>query len=678
MPDEHATTHEAREPATEPAPARATVRYAVAVAIGLVGAVLIWVATPYNNFVLGSSFIADSYLPVAGLFCILLLVLCVNPVLRKFRARAALDRRQLAIASGIFLIACVLPGQGLLRMLPYSLARFPTTVRENAALADAYETMRLPHGLFPGPLGFGAETPAADNFLGELQDGEPIPWHAWRLPLLLWGLFLVSCWLMMIGLTLMALPQWRRNERLAFPLLRVYEALLAAPAPGTLVPPIFRSRAFWSTTGVVFLLHLLVGLNAYNPERMPAIPLSWDLSRLFAEGPLAHLPGYIRTNRVYFIFVGVAFFMPNRISFSVWVTVLAYAAYRVIGRCYFPPYYGGTVGDHRTGALIVLALAVLWIGRRHWGRLLAGAFRSARTPQAVAERRSTRMFLLGCAGMWAWLVAMGVGSGWALFLVGIAFIISLMITRIVAETGMPFVRIDFNYQIGLLKLFPVAWIGGAALFFSYVIAMLFPTASRVAVAPMAMQAIELDAERPPASKVRFGLLLVAVLLAGLVICGAANLHASYHHGMTLDGAEQPISPWGTRRFNGAHAAVLELGRGELSRPSYSQAGHLAFGAALAGGLQWACLAFPKWPLHPIGLLMVNTFYANEAWVSIFVGWLLKVLLIRYGGSRLYQRARPAFLGLIMGEAFAAVLWAVVPAVLAGLGMPYKSVQVLPH
>jgi hypothetical protein len=51
--------------------------------------------------------------------------------------------------------------------------------------------------------------------------------------------------------------------------------------------------------------------------------------------------------------------------------------------------------------------------------------------------------------------------------------------------------------------------------------------------------------------------------------------------------------------------------------------------------------------------------------------------VRYGGARAYRAARTIFLGLIIGEVAAVVLWAIVTAVVAGLGLDYKVVTILP-
>ena len=106
-------------------------------------------------------------------------------------------------------------------------------------------------------------------------------------------------------------------------------------------------------------------------------------------------------------------------------------------------------------------------------------------------------------------------------------------------------------------------------------------------------------------------------------------------------------------------------------------GHLAFGAALASVLYWLCLRSPAWPLHPIGLLMVETHYGNIAWISVMFGWLIKVLILRYGGARLYRQAQPLFLGLIVGEVIAAVFWALEPLIHLAGGEDFIPVWIQP-
>jgi hypothetical protein len=79
------------------------------------------------------------------------------------------------------------------------------------------------------------------------------------------------------------------------------------------------------------------------------------------------------------------------------------------------------------------------------------------------------------------------------------------------------------------------------------------------------------------------------------------------------------------------------------------------GVALAGALGAARLAIPGWPLHPIGLLVCAAYPMWTAWFSFLLAWLIKVLVLRYGGNGVYQRLKPVAYGLIAGEVLAVAI-----------------------
>jgi len=668
--------------------------WVMAALFGLAGAVAIWVGAPYSDHVIGnltafagSSPITDSYLPATALFVTLLLVLGVNPLLRRLAPCLSLSKGNLALAVGILLVASCIPGQGFLKSLPYAIANVPKAVSENKQVADAYAEMKLPPSLFPDKIGYEKEVPVSEDFVGMLPpkdprnpDGpkEPLPWKAWLRPLWSWGILMVAIWLMMIGIALIVLPQWRNNERLPFPLLELQEALIESPGEGRFLPPLFRNTSFWTAMGVVFGLHLLAGFNTYWPEKVPAIPLQWNLDALFQEGILRNAPWYLRQNRIYFIFIGLAFFMPNRIGFSIWFTQLGYAAYHIIGMAYFPPFHNFTVFDHRMGATWAVAAGVLWLGRAHWAHVFVCMFSRAETGEDRRNRRAGYMFVLGMAGMFAWLCWVHVHPLWALFFVVFSFTICLVVTRIVAETGMAFFRIHLAYYICFVHLAPVSWISLPVLYFARVVSFLVPIASRVNVGTMAAHAVGLDRSASPRRQWRTGVVVICVLVIGMVVCGAAHLWVNYHHDVSLDGRFRPLNAWGVYMMGGAHWDVVRFRENQTQATQpYNQWTHMGFGAGMAGLLQWMCLRSPKWPWHPIGFLMADVYYAQVTWISIFIGWLTKILMVRYGGARLYRLMRPAFMGLIVGEVFAAVFWSFEPAVRVLCGLTYKIVEIQP-
>jgi hypothetical protein len=57
--------------------------------------------------------------------------------------------------------------------------------------------------------------------------------------------------------------------------------------------------------------------------------------------------------------------------------------------------------------------------------------------------------------------------------------------------------------------------------------------------------------------------------------------------------------------------------------------------------------------------------------------MLRIVLIFFGGARLYRHLKPLFIGLIIGEAAAAIAWFSVSGLLVSMGLPYQIVPILP-
>ena len=648
--------------------------------VGLLGAVFIWWATPYNNYLFKLGPISESYLPIGALFLIFLVCVVVNPLLRRFRPGGAFDRRQLVILVTIWLMASVVPGQGLMRFLPFMLGRAPIDVSALRDVADMHEQMDLPPSLFPDKMEFGARVDNAVHFIQQLPAGESVPWAAWLPPLLTWGCFFLFAWMFMMGLSMIVYPQWRDNERLPFPLLSVYEAHLDEPPPGRFLPAAFRERGFWVGAGTVLVLYLFYGLNAYFPSKVPCIPLQWNVESTTRDTILQYFPPEVfLRSRLYFVLIGIAFLMPSRIGFSIWFTTVAYGVGIVLRTVYFPPYYEEAIEDHRTGCVLAMTVFILWLGRQHWLRVLRAMAGRLKSVNDARYGRAGWLFVIGFVGACAWLVWVGVQLVWAVAFVALAAMSTLIMARLVAETGLPFIRLHRSATPdGLLLFVPSNWVNIATVFFSVILHTFFIIGTRVQPAVMATHALGLQRRRPgEAPATSRGLLMLGVLLLGFVIAGAVMVQMGYHHSAPLKGSP-PLSEWGTRRIGQVHQTVRSFERGHMDPSArYSQPRAILFGATLAGGLQWACLNVPKWPLHPVGILVVRNFYGQHAFTSIFIGWLLKVLVLRIGGARMFRRAHPLFMGLIIGEVVAAIAWGAVAGSLAAFGMEFQKIIVQP-
>ena len=681
MAEEVTDTRETRYPWT---------RTLVALAIGLIGSVFIWVVTPYVNFLIDTGLISDSFLPVSSLFVILVLLLLINPVLRLIgklvrgdSRTLALDRRQLALVFSIVLMAAVVTSYGLLRHLPYSIAFNNTQINSNSALAKSVEKVGVPKSLFPDELGYGKDTSASNYFLRKLPPGEPIPWRKWTGPLASWGVMALFSMAMMVGLAMVVLPQWRHNERLAFPLLGLQQRLLESPEEGRLVAGLFRKKSFWIGAGLVVFLYCLQGANLYMPTKVPAIPLQWNLSNLFTEGALRHVDNSIKTNQIVFVIVGVTFFMPSRIGFSIVFFHLMYVAYAVVNKAYYPPYHGGAVDDQHTGSLVALAVGVLWLGRSQWARVFRAMFRRSRSDNDCYNRAAGWTFAIGFAGAAGWLMWVGVQPVAAVAFVAIGFVISLVIARLVAETGIPFMNIQCAGVHHLIRMLPVSWLSGPTVLFSMVPTLFFRDSSRISATGLGTHALGMDEDANPRRRARLAWTLLGVMMLGVVVCGAVHLYMNYNEDVSYAGIA-PINRTGQWRLSDAmgffqqHEKIeKDPDKDSFGEVPYNRPAHMLGGAAAAGLLMWACLLWPSWPLHPIGLLMGGGYLPALGWPSILLGWVLKMMILHFGGARLYRKAAPFFLGLIVGQLLAAAIWAIIPSTLAAMGAEVLQMRVQP-
>ena len=74
---------------------------------------------------------------------------------------------------------------------------------------------------------------------------------------------------------------------------------------------------------------------------------------------------------------------------------------------------------------------------------------------------------------------------------------------------------------------------------------------------------------------------------------------------------------------------------------------------------WMRSRFLWWPLHPIGFPIMATRVTDQIWFSVMLAWLIKVMVLKYGGTPLFRRSRHFFLGMILGSVTVSGLWLVI-------------------
>jgi len=650
--------------------------------VGTLGVCLVCALVPYNDYVVNNAFLVGSYLPVVVVLTFFILIVLVNGPLHRWAPARALRSGELAVIMLMMLAACSIPSQGLMRsLLPTLVVPFYFGSQE-PRFWSAFRDLNLPGWLFPvEDISRGTESLVVHGFYMRMPEGEAFPYRAWVVPLAIWGIFFFALMSALVGLAMLLRHQWAVNERLPFPIARIESALIAPPRRGRMLNDLVGNRLFWGALAAVLFIHGTAALNQYFPRYVPEIPVRYDFTTLFSEPPWAYLVNQVKTARVYFTFVGIAYFIQGRVAFSLWSIFLITQLITVRQRAVQNDIPYAAWLDQHLGCAVAMMAGVLWVGRRHWWQVVRTAARGQSMPDGSNPRTPLLMTVAGIAVMLVWLKLAGVQWAVALGIVGVLLLAHLVIARVVAETGLPSVRAQTTLP-QILTCFPPECFSGRDIFFTGCFTMngAYTTRESVAVYAMHGEQVALGTTPPPRQRRWIPVLIGWSLVVGFVVCAYASLTCYYTY----------AHPLSTRKAMQLNVHCLEtLPRYDIVNPlarhadgrreakTHNPIVHFGIGLAVAGLLHAASLRWASWPFLPVGYLVSPTWLAQITWLSVFIGWGLKLLIVRFGGAKLYEHLRPVFVGMIFGEALALGAVLIVNLVLASMGYDYYVLQFLP-
>jgi len=179
--------------------------------IGIVCVATICRVEAYNDYYVNNTWLAAHHFPIAAVFLLTVLVLCVNVVLKKINVALPLTSGELTTVWCMMIVTASLPTLGLAAyLLPtlVGLTYFATPENDWIELFHRYiSDWLIPRG-----------TDATRYFYEGLPAGEPILWGAWIKPLLFWSLFTFTLWGVMVCMSVILRKQWVEREKFAFPL----------------------------------------------------------------------------------------------------------------------------------------------------------------------------------------------------------------------------------------------------------------------------------------------------------------------------------------------------------------------------------------------------------------------------------------------------------------------------
>ena len=603
---------------------------------------------PYWTFYLQTSLLFLDYSVGGTMFFLFLLVLVLNGVVGQFWKAAAFRPGEMAVVMAMMLVAGGITTMGLVGYLvpnitaPYYLAT-PSNLWQEKLWPN------LPN--WAAPLDRDGGIDSILKFYYGLKPGDPIPWRPWIKPLLCWAIFVMALYGAMISLMVIIRRQWVDHERLSFPIAQVPQELCATAAAPWGRGSLFRNKLFWFGFALPFVVGSLAALRKFYPS-IPAIRLSYGTREL---GPI------VFSIRLSFAVLGFTFLVPNRVAFSLWfLNILSFIFRSVVKK------YGLEMQEHLglygcgqypimahqgMGAMIVFVIAGLYFSRSHLKKVVLCALGKGERGYDGNEPSSYLTALLvlvvSLLVMVVWLVVAGLSPFYSCVLVAAALLIFFGLSRMVAQCG-----VSVTIAPLIAQPFVTSTFGGGNIEASGIgtLAQSWSWHSDIRTSVMSSAAHGMYLNR----KKRGGLFVV--LMGAALITFVAGTMFVVYLGYWRGAAN--LQGW---FFVGGPKATYEWGLREVRHsmpPNY--VGHVwtLVGAGIMGALVAAHRSLFWWPIHPVGFLICSVMWTDMLWASIFLAWLLKLIITKVGGNRLYRRARLFFLGMILGQFSVAGSWAI--------------------
>jgi hypothetical protein len=643
--------------ATSPDRAGGVTARAVLIALGL-----LLVLTPIGFFVEIGWDKSDFFVGVPSMAPVFVLFLLTGAVSLPALRRLGLSRRELLVIYSILLVAGPLLGRTTTAWVFSSTIHYYYMSRVNLIWQTTF--------LSQVPTWFAPTDPDAAEafFVGK----SAVPWALWRTPLLAWGAFMGSLFLCSLCIIALLQRQWVTHERLAFPLAQMPLEMVAEQrsADGRMSARLPGPSWFWLGLAVSFGVTFINALSQRWPA-VPAIPLG-PLPLMVQQrvGPLGAI-GEI-TWVLWPWMIAIAYLIPKELSFSAWFFWWLLVAVNVAAVS-----FGGEPRDpsmiwdsnfpaprfQGCGAMLAVGVWGLWIARRHLVRAIRVAFSRRSYQEDADEPISYRLAVVGTVVTFAGMIYFTWMAGCRI-VVGLAIICGILgyyivWARLRAETGLGFsmfpMELEFllNTPLGpsafrvreIVTIMSMRWTYGQG----------FGTIYEV-ISGNALETFKI-ADSAGISPRRLARALVGSFFVMLPLALVAILTGIYHYGwFGLRGLQ---SGWlGEQAISDGGRIIWRL----LYHPPHSDVNGLiaiGFGAAFALFLGIMRLRYWWWPFHPVGYMAGMCWGLNWYWMPFLIGWACKVLVVRYGGLRLYRATVPLAIGLIVGDLVNTGVWGMV-------------------
>jgi len=313
------------------------------------------------------------------------------------------------------------------------------------------------------------------------------------------------------------------------------------------------------------------------------------------------------------------------------------------------------------GAVIALAVVFLWSSQRELAGMVRAAFPGRPGRGVGREHRAVEgipwwtfwALIIGVAAYLFWTTAAGMRLYVSIVLLFFFLVFAVIAARVVAATGFLWVYDYFlpmnglSDSLGPARIDPQSWSNVALVNFTVL-------NHRANTMPQTLDGMKIVRETGIRQHHFFIGMAVGVVVAMIVSC-AVVIRLGYTYG------GQNLEPY---HFRGGVEWVFDRVAGFQRYhlfTNWTAIGCMTAGAAFMGLLMYLHRTFLWWPLYPLGFAIGGTIATGQIWFPVFVGWLLKTLVVRFSGAPTYHRLKSVALGLVLGEFVCVGMWLVIDA-----------------
>ncbi|MDH7569525.1 MAG: hypothetical protein QHJ73_08065 [Armatimonadota bacterium] len=479
--------------------------------------------------------------------------------------------------------------------------------------------------------------------------------RAWAAPVFWWTLFILALGTVMVSINVILRKQWTSYEKLSFPIIQL--PLQMTQNGGA--TPFWRNRLLWIGFAAGAGLDLMNGLHVIFPT-LPYLAVRHN-EREFGRYWFTTSPWNAVGSMwfpLYPFIIALGFLLPLDLSFSTWFFYLfrklQQVATRALAYDTLPklPY----LNEQSYGAWFVIFAMSMYMARGHlgevWRHVITGRSRLQDRDEPFGYRTAAALLVSASAFLFLFCLRAGMTPSVIFWFFVIYFVIAVTITRVRAELGPPaheLVGMNApNLMIDAVGTQAIAPQNHAmfALFYWFT-----GRGYRTQVMPHQMEALKM-AEMARLSARKLGVAMMVSLLLGGISCFWACLHQHYQEGINM-----------MTMHNGGTFTMTASRLQTPIPPDRTAIYFVGIGAAFTFFLAWMRTLFPWWPFHPAGYALSMNFGVDYFWSCILIAWLLKALVFRVGGYRLYLQAVVFMFGVILGEYSVGAFWSAASVVL---------------